>query len=144
VSGAKKAAVYVTVHDEQGESFTFEPGQELPAWAAKAITNPNVFAAEVEEKSTTKSEPKAEKKEPKTSKPATTATDAASGETSASDGEPPRAGTGSGGDAWSTYATGTLGLTVPEGAKKADIIQLVDDAKATKAAAADGQGSQDS
>lgn len=39
---------------------------------------------------------------------------------------PPRSGRGSGTEAWRTYATDTLGLTVPDGASRADIIAMVD------------------
>ncbi|WP_158078063.1 hypothetical protein [Rathayibacter sp. VKM Ac-2630] len=34
---------YVTVHDEDGVSHTFAPGDEVPAWAVKAIQNKSVF-----------------------------------------------------------------------------------------------------
>jgi hypothetical protein len=45
---------YVTVHDEDGVSHTFAPGEDVPAWAVKAITNKAVFkparAAKTDEK----------------------------------------------------------------------------------------------
>lgn len=40
--------------------------------------------------------------------------------------EPPRAGRGSGVDAWATYAR-SIGITVPDDATRDDIIALVDD-----------------
>lgn len=42
--------------------------------------------------------------------------------------EPPRSGRGSGADAWAEYAD-NLGLLVPEGASRDDIIALVDESK---------------
>lgn len=41
------------------------------------------------------------------------------------DGEPPRSGGGSGKDAWRTHAE-SLGLTVPDGVGRDDIVALVD------------------
>jgi hypothetical protein len=40
-------------------------------------------------------------------------------------GEPPRAGRGSGVEAWTEYAVG-LGIDVPEGASRDEVIELVD------------------
>lgn len=39
-----KPLLSVTVHDDAGESFVFTPEDDLPAWAAKKITNPAVIA----------------------------------------------------------------------------------------------------
>lgn len=78
---------------------TYPAGKEVPAEVAKQIDNPKVWAAE-------------------------TAADPASGDAT----EPPRGGEGSGLDAWTEYAE-KLGLTVPEGASRDDVIALVDDSK---------------
>lgn len=42
--------------------------------------------------------------------------------------EPPRSGRGSGVEAWTEYAT-SLGIEVPEGASRDDVVALVDDSK---------------
>jgi hypothetical protein len=34
---------YVTVHNDDGVSFTFAPGEDVPDWAAGRITNPAVW-----------------------------------------------------------------------------------------------------
>lgn len=41
-----KLAGYVTVHDDDGISFTFGPGDDVPGWAVDKISNPNVWATE--------------------------------------------------------------------------------------------------
>lgn len=38
-----KPVTHVTVHSKDGEPVTFSPGDELPDWAVKKITNPNVL-----------------------------------------------------------------------------------------------------
>lgn len=46
----KKLNTNVTVHNlDNGESGTFGPGDELPAWAEEAITNPDVWEDVTEE-----------------------------------------------------------------------------------------------
>ena len=57
---------------------------------------------------------------------ADTATAKTSGQVRLRDGEPPRSGRGSGTSAWRAYAEG-LGLEVPAGASRGDIIGLVDE-----------------
>ena len=39
-----KLNTYVHVHDEDGLSHAFGPDDTVPAWAEKAITNPDVWA----------------------------------------------------------------------------------------------------
>jgi hypothetical protein len=39
-----KLKTYVHVRDESGQNFVFGPDDNIPAWAEKAITNPNVWA----------------------------------------------------------------------------------------------------
>ena len=92
-----KLNTFVTVHSADGDSITFGPDDELPTWAEKAISNPNVWDEAPE----------------------------AQTEETGADGEPPRAGAGSGLDAWKTYAA-AQGIEVPEDAKREDIFALVD------------------
>lgn len=67
-------AVYVT--DKKGKQHCLLPGDEIPAWAGKQITNPYVLGVD----------PDAEDDEPGT------------------DGPPPQSGRGSGADKWAAYA----------------------------------------
>jgi hypothetical protein len=145
---------YVHVRDERGENHVFGPADDVPDWAAKLITNAKAWEDEPatsDPATAEKSAPK-DKKAPKAGKSAAKAPSEPKAEGApAASGEPPRVGAGSGTDAWSGYAA-SLKLTVPEDAKRADIIQLVDDAKAanpalgSEAASSTGSdtGSQDS
>lgn len=36
---------YVHVHDDEGRTHRFSPGDEVPAWAEKVVTNPDVIDA---------------------------------------------------------------------------------------------------
>lgn len=38
-----KLSTYVTVYDDQGNGRTFGPRDDLPGWAEKKITNPDVW-----------------------------------------------------------------------------------------------------
>jgi len=38
-----KLATFVHVLDENGQSHTFGPEDDIPKWAEKAITNPNAW-----------------------------------------------------------------------------------------------------
>lgn len=126
-----KLNTFVTVHQD-GEPHTFGPDDEVPSWAEKSITNPNVWAE------APKSKDKSEKSGKSKDKAATTealATGSPEGETGApatsddaSNGEPPRAGAGSGLDAWKAFAAGQ-GIEVPDDAKREDIFALVDASK---------------
>lgn len=93
-------------------SGTFGPGDDLPDWAAAAITNPDVWDGD----------PPARPAEP-----------------AAADGpvEPPRSGKGSSVEAWRKYAT-DLGWfeSIPEGASRDDIAKAVDDERERRAAEA--------
>lgn len=44
MGAARKLAHYVTLSDSEGETHTFGPDDTVPAWAAKAITNPSAWA----------------------------------------------------------------------------------------------------
>ncbi|MEU7787667.1 hypothetical protein [Amycolatopsis sp. NPDC049159] len=106
--------VVATADDGAQQSGTFGPADEVPAWAAAAITNPDVWDGE----------PPAVDLEP--AKPG-------GGELV----EPPRAGKGSGAEAWREYA-GKLGwfeAIAPE-ATRDDIVKAVDDERERRAAEA--------
>jgi hypothetical protein len=127
---------YVHVRDDRGENHVFGPGDEVPDWAAKLITNAKAWEDEPTASNPATAEPPApkDKKAPKAGKSAAKApTEPQADGAPAASGEPPRVGAGSGTEAWSDYAA-SLKLTVPEDAKRADIIQLVDDAKAANPA----------
>jgi hypothetical protein len=103
----------VTVTGEDGLFVTFGPGDHIPGWAAKQIDNPKAWA------DTDESAP-----EPVRGGPVDLSTGAGS------DGEnphglPPKAGSGSGLDAWVAKAT-ELGITVPENPSRGDVIELVE------------------
>lgn len=71
---------YVHVHDEDGQTHVFGPDDEVPAWAAKRITNPAAWEDDAGED---------------------TGGQQAGGEQT---GAPPRSGKGSGKEAWAAYA----------------------------------------
>ena len=63
---ARKLNTFVTAHERDdkgeltGQSGTFGPDDTLPGWAAKAITNPDVWeGSEESEKATAEQPPKA-------------------------------------------------------------------------------------
>lgn len=76
--------------------------------------------------------PKRESQRRRRNRPAVPTAKVKAGEVTVRTGEPPRTGRGSGAEAWRVYAEG-LGLEVPAGAKRGEIIALVDES-------ADGEG----
>lgn len=94
MAGTLQSTVYVL--DENGEHVAFGPGDEVPDWAAKQITNKSAWEQ---------------------------APDAEPGD-GLPDGAPPLTGKGSGKAEWVAYATGR-GITVPEAASRDDIVDLV-------------------
>jgi hypothetical protein len=100
----------VFVHQD-GVSKAYGPGDTVPANVAKLITNPEVWDGD---------EASGEDEESPETGDDSTADDEAGNEA------PPRAGRGSGLDAWREYASETLQLTVPEDATREDIFALVD------------------
>lgn len=98
---------FVHVHDSSGASHVFGPHDDIPAWAVERITNPKVWAdAEAEDVA-----------------PPPAPADPPVGGAELS--EPPRAGQGSGREAWAEYAA-ALGLEVADGDTRNDIIAAVD------------------
>lgn len=49
MSKSKKLAYKVFVPDKDGEMQSFGPGDDVPGWAAKQITNPSAWGDEAEE-----------------------------------------------------------------------------------------------
>jgi hypothetical protein len=105
-----KLNTHVTVHDENGAPFTFGPDVELPEWAARKISNPNVWDGDAP---VFEEEPEEEIDE-------------------ADENEPARSGRGSGLPVWQAYAK-SLDITFPEDADRNAIIALVDEHKAAAA-----------
>lgn len=103
---------YVTVHrlDEAGgvtESVTFGPGDDLPAWARDAITNPDVW------------------EEDGGSDPAAPSGVGGSAGGDSSELPPPQSGPAASIAAWTAYAE-RHGVTVAEGARRVDIIAALE------------------
>lgn len=92
-------ALAETVHvfDKDGTGHAFGPDDEVPAWAAKLITNPKAW---VEAPASDTAEPE---KAP----------------------VPPRGGPGSGAEAWAEYAKAN-GFDVPADASREEIIEALD------------------
>lgn len=95
-----RTTVHVT--DLEGRTRSFGPGEDLPDWAAKQITNPDVWEGELPRHLQGEQDP--------SRPPAATPT-----------GEPPRSGRGSGRDAWAAYAA-SRGVEVEDDATRDDII----------------------
>jgi len=106
---ARLAATVVLVKEFTGEPVVFNPGDEPPKWAADQITNPKAWAPEEE---------------------STPDGDGDGSGTSGDEGpeEPPRVGKGSGVKAWQEYAE-AIGVEVPDGASRDEIIAAVDASK---------------
>lgn len=116
--------VHVVAIDADGaqQAGTFGPADELPGWAAAAITNPDVWDGE-----------------PPAAEPVPAAP-AASGDLV----EPPRHGKGATTDAWRSFA-GQLGWfeeIAPE-ASRDDIIAAVDEERTKRAEAAAAEQSKE-
>lgn len=97
-----KLRTYVFVNDERGLPHRFGPGDDVPEWAAKKITNSKVWA-DTGRSEDTVVEPSTEDTVP----------------------EPPKAGPGSGREAWVKYAR-ARGLTDDDldGLSRDEIIDL--------------------
>jgi hypothetical protein len=95
VTVARLACNVALRNPSTGSVEIFTPESNVPGWAAEAINNPDVWAAE---------------------KPAPTVEAT----------EPPRAGAGSGRDAWVAYAE-SVGVSVTEDMGRDDIVAAVDE-----------------
>lgn len=87
---------FVAVRDDNGTVHSFGPGSDVPAWAAKKITNPSVWGD-----------------------------GGSSDDGGSTDGPPPKAGKGSGEDKWRAYA-GRVGVDVSEAESRDDVITLLE------------------
>lgn len=97
----RKLNTFVHVHDENGAAQIFGPSDDLPDWAANAITNPDVWADRGEA---------APVDEP---------------EAPVGDGPPPKGGGGSGAPAWREYAA-KHNVEVADNASRDDVIAALD------------------
>jgi hypothetical protein len=100
----KKLNTFVHAHEVTedggpGRSQQFGPGDKVPDWARKVITNPKVWEGDDEPGD----EPEGDLFEP----------------------EPPRSGKGSGLDAWRSYAD-RIGVELEDGMTRDDVIAAVD------------------
>lgn len=94
---------HVSLRDDAGSVVSFWPGDDVPAWARKRITNPAVWDS-----------PPAAESEEEPQKPQ-------SDGGSSDDEIPPQSGAGSGRDAWAAYAA-KKGVEVGEDEKRDAII----------------------
>lgn len=96
---------HVAVRDEQGVIHSFGPGSEIPAWAAKLITNPAVW----EGGAGSVADPAGD-----------------GGQQSGGAEPPPRAGKGSGEDKWRAYAA-EKGVELPAAVEsRDDVIEFLE------------------
>lgn len=111
--------VHVVERDKdgnQGRTGIFGPNDEVPAWAQKSITNPDVWDEGPDEPE----EPRAEDNEE------LPAESAGGPNVSPSSGDrPPTSGAGSGRDAWAAYAA-SQGVEVTDDMDRGAIIAAVD------------------
>ncbi len=126
----KKLISHVTVHDSDFVAHTFAPGDKVPGWAKKIITNPNVWGeGDGDDSGDDVTTPPAAPAGPDA--PATpAASDPAVGETTETLTVPPTTGAGSGTDVWRDYAvkataTAGLQLDIADDAKRGDIIEAL-------------------
>lgn len=121
--------VHVVARDDDGNEVhnaTFGPDDKLPAWAVKAITNPDVWA----EGSNDEPEPVAEDNEELPAESAGGPPVISRREAQEIIGEPvrpPTSGAGSGRDAWAAYAT-SKNVAVTDDMSRDDIVAAVDGA----------------
>lgn len=119
--GKLNTFVHVVEVDDQGaiQSGTFGPDDELPDWAAKAITNPDVWAEGGPSSGVNELDVRARVDGPLVPAEPTKVT--IEGATA----RPPTSGAGSGRDAWAAYAT-EQGVTVTDDMDRGAIIAAVD------------------
>jgi hypothetical protein len=64
-----KLATYVYVRDESGKRFRFGPGDDVPSWASKKITNPAAWAGGTPEAPEAEEKPAKRKAKPREGTP---------------------------------------------------------------------------
>lgn len=112
----RRLAAWVHVPDENGATHAFGPDDVVPEWAAVKITNPKAWAKTVDDVVVVESPVSLVV----VSSPPVSPVPVSGGLE-----RPPASGAGSGVEAWSAYAVG-LGIVVPDGATRGDVITLVD------------------
>lgn len=125
-----RLATAVHVHDDVHGDKVFAPGDELPSWASKLITNPKAWADAPDTAAAAKdADADSAAKAKKADKPAegdkTAAADKSSATPTSTTGKPPMVRSGSDTAAWHSYATKNLGIEVPDGSNRAAIVALV-------------------
>lgn len=101
----KQLVAHVHVRDLAGRAVAFGPGDGVPTWARKQISNPKAWG-------------EGEPAEPAPTSPPTSAGD---GEGEGSLEAPPRSGKGSGVEAWRAFAE-RKGVDVDQDASREDVI----------------------
>jgi hypothetical protein len=101
----------IHIAGENGEVVTLLPGDEIPGWAAKKVTNPRVTGQESEDEAA----------------PSPLSDDVPGAADNADAGPPPHAGPGSGKAAWQEYAA-SQGVAVDDDSRKEDIIAACEEA----------------
>lgn len=130
-----RLAVYVYLHDDDGNVHGFGPGDRVPSWAVAKITNPDAWAeAPSGQTVASASSPTVPvpSESPAGSEGSGAPDNSAGGDEGGDEGgagevsaKPPLTGRGSGLGPWLAYAA-EVGVEVPEGAKKDDVVGLVE------------------
>lgn len=107
---------YAVHFHKDGVLHSFLPGDDVPDWAAKLITNPLAWGADEQPEDAPAPEP-------------ATVEVAAGGEGGTPDGAPSKSGVGSSRQAWADYAE-SKGIEVDPDWKREDIIAAVEKAEA--------------
>lgn len=116
-----KLKCFVTVHDDDGVSHHFGPGDVVPQWAVERITFPGVWADGPDPAGA----PAADGEEVGDGTPAEGPADGAASGGDEVVERPPAKGPGSGLGAWRAYAR-AIGVPVSDGMSRDDIIAAVD------------------
>ena len=124
--GRVKAGIFGTVYvlDDDGARHAFVAGDEVPAWAEGRM----VDVLESGASTTPTHEWKPETSTAWTDIAETANADASSEDPAAKPEKPPKAGAGSGLDAWLEYAT-AIGVDVADDATRSDVIAAVEAAE---------------
>lgn len=127
-----RLAKAVSVRGRKGDVL-FLPGQDVPEWAQKLITNPHVWASDEQDE---QDSPEADDVEPDE----VDDTDDQYDDVEEDDSEstvappvPPKSGTGSGRDAWAAYAS-AYSVDVTDDMSRDDIFAALDEAGVTTSA----------
>jgi len=123
------AYTVVRPHPQTGAPTAILAGKPVPAWARDLIHDDDlVKAGEVDSATGPSGPPGDVDSSDGTSGDAGSSGSSDGGGSGADPVEPPRAGRGAGAEAWTAYAA-ALGITVPDGASRDAVIELVDQHK---------------